>query len=309
MSTVKKPASPAKPPKKAAPKAKAALSHPTWVDMIKECIASHPEDARQGVSRPQIKKFVETKYKLSIGTAQNTQLSKALAAGSEKKIFVLPKGPSGRVKLAPKVKPADASTKENKSTKPKPAAKTAKTATKAAPKAASKKAPAKPTAAAKAKPKTAAAKPKAAAAKPKAAAAKPKLPLPNRPNLQLRKRLQRRSRARRSRQQPKRQQQHPNARLRKRLSRERPRPRKPSLRRPHPRRRPHRQPNPHLPRQKCRGNHLRSVDESISAVFALWSHTIGVAPFASFILFAFYLSIFLFLCNVNYCPRICVCML
>ncbi|KAJ7219128.1 hypothetical protein GGX14DRAFT_695373 [Mycena pura] len=124
----KKPASPSKTSKKATSKtAKPTPSHPTWVDMIKECITAHPEDARQGVSRPQIKKFVETKYKLSIGTAQNTQLSKALATGSEKNFFVLPKGPSGRVKLAPKAKSADASaTKENKPTKAKP--KTTKTA-------------------------------------------------------------------------------------------------------------------------------------------------------------------------------------
>ncbi|KAJ7898834.1 hypothetical protein B0H14DRAFT_2556897 [Mycena olivaceomarginata] len=55
--------------------------------------------------------FLEMKYKLSIGAAQNTHLSEALAAGSEKNNFVFPKGPSGRVKLAPKVKSADASTK------------------------------------------------------------------------------------------------------------------------------------------------------------------------------------------------------
>ncbi|KAJ7437651.1 hypothetical protein B0H11DRAFT_2361368 [Mycena galericulata] len=69
MSTVKKPASLAKAPKKAA-KSKTTSSHPPWVDMITECITAHPEDTRQGVSRPQIKKFVEMKYKLSIGAAQ-----------------------------------------------------------------------------------------------------------------------------------------------------------------------------------------------------------------------------------------------
>ncbi|KAJ7786964.1 hypothetical protein B0H14DRAFT_2400047, partial [Mycena olivaceomarginata] len=72
-------------------KSKTTSSHPPWVDMITECITAHPEDTRQGVSRSQIKKFVEMKYKLSIGAAQNTQLSKALTAGSEKNIFVLPK--------------------------------------------------------------------------------------------------------------------------------------------------------------------------------------------------------------------------
>lgn len=75
-------------------------------------------------------RFVETQYKLEIGAAQNTQLSKAIASGAEKKVFSLPKGTfilffhlhlpmltelllgaSGRVKLAPKVK-ADVSSKE-----------------------------------------------------------------------------------------------------------------------------------------------------------------------------------------------------
>lgn len=37
-------------------------------------------------------RYVETEYKLEIGAAQNTQLSKALGTGTEKGIFVLPKG-------------------------------------------------------------------------------------------------------------------------------------------------------------------------------------------------------------------------
>ncbi|KAF8267845.1 hypothetical protein EI94DRAFT_1264344 [Lactarius quietus] len=110
-----------KTPKKAA--ARSAPAHPSWTDMIKECIAAYPEDARHGVSRPQIKKFVEERYKLDIGNAQTTQLSRAIAVGAEKNIFSLPKGPSGRVKLAPKPpKVADDATKE-------PASKTSKTTT------------------------------------------------------------------------------------------------------------------------------------------------------------------------------------
>jgi len=91
--------------------------------MIKECISSHPDDSRYGVSRPQIKKFVEETYKLEIGNAQVTQLSKAIAVGAEKGIFSLPKGPSGRVKLAPKAVKAGDDAKENK-----PTSKTSKTA-------------------------------------------------------------------------------------------------------------------------------------------------------------------------------------
>ena len=37
-------------------------------------------------------RYVETKYKLEIGAAQNTQLAKAISTGAEKGIFVLPKG-------------------------------------------------------------------------------------------------------------------------------------------------------------------------------------------------------------------------
>ncbi|KAI0831743.1 hypothetical protein BC628DRAFT_1349593 [Trametes gibbosa] len=178
--------------KKSAPRAPAA--HPTWLDMIKECIVAHPEDARQGVSRPQIKKFVEETYKLDFGAAQTTQLSRAITSGAEKGVFVLPKGPSGRVKLPPKSqRPAEAAaTKENKpDVKPAKAAPKAKapvkstTATKAAaPKktttvkkpAAAKATVAKPSATKKAAP--AKATTKAPAAKPKAAAAASKKAVP-----------------------------------------------------------------------------------------------------------------------------------
>ncbi|KAJ7762430.1 hypothetical protein B0H14DRAFT_3165637 [Mycena olivaceomarginata] len=103
MSTVKKPASFAKAPKKSA-KSKTTSSHPPG------CAVSNAEVDR---SRPLVAACWSPiiAYKLSIGAAQNTQLSKALTAGSEKNIFVLPKGPSGRVKLAPKTKSADASAK------------------------------------------------------------------------------------------------------------------------------------------------------------------------------------------------------
>ncbi|KAF8638828.1 hypothetical protein AX17_001886 [Amanita inopinata Kibby_2008] len=89
-------------------------THPSWIEMIKACISAHPDNARQGVSRPQIKKFVEQTYKLEMNNAQNVMLSRALGSGSEKGVFVLPKGPSGRVKLAPKTKAVDTSAKENK---------------------------------------------------------------------------------------------------------------------------------------------------------------------------------------------------
>lgn len=90
------------------------IAHPSWVDMIKECIVAHPDDARAGVSRPTIKKFVESKYRIELNAAASSQLNRAITTGSEKGTFVLPKGPSGKVKLAPKAR-VDAA-KEN--TKP-----------------------------------------------------------------------------------------------------------------------------------------------------------------------------------------------
>ncbi|KAG8217888.1 hypothetical protein J3R82DRAFT_6054 [Butyriboletus roseoflavus] len=108
--------------------ARPTATHPSWIDMIKECIAANPDDSRQGVSRPHIKRYVEEQYNLPIGNAQNTQLARAIAAGAERGIFVLPKGPAGKVKLPPKnARPVDTSaSKENKPAKvaaPKPATK------------------------------------------------------------------------------------------------------------------------------------------------------------------------------------------
>ncbi|PPQ79850.1 hypothetical protein CVT26_012601 [Gymnopilus dilepis] len=109
-------------------------------------------------------RFVESKYKLEIGAAQNTQLAKAITTGVEKGVFVLPKGLSGRVKLAPKSKQND-SAKENK-----PASK-AKTTTAAAakPKAGTVKKPAVKPSSSKAKASTSTTKKTTTAAKPKAA--------------------------------------------------------------------------------------------------------------------------------------------
>ncbi|KAF9466294.1 hypothetical protein BDZ94DRAFT_1251614 [Collybia nuda] len=93
------------PSKAAVPMSKSHVAHhPTWVDMIKECIVAHPEDARGGVSRPTIKKFVESKYRIELNAASASQLNRAITSGSERGTFLLPKGPSGKVKLAPKAR-------------------------------------------------------------------------------------------------------------------------------------------------------------------------------------------------------------
>jgi histone H1/5 len=95
-------------------------AHPSWADMIKECIVAHPDDARFGVSRPTIKKFIEAHYAVEINPAAASQLNRAIAHGADKGVFVLPKGSSGKVKLA--VKARSDATKENS----KPAAKVPK---------------------------------------------------------------------------------------------------------------------------------------------------------------------------------------
>ncbi|KAG6841679.1 hypothetical protein C0991_008317 [Blastosporella zonata] len=118
---------PAKSATKKATGAKATSTHPPWVDMIKVCIRPYYDaiSARKATAAVAVdpvmpwlfalgrRAYVEDTYKLEIGPAQNTQLSKTLATWSEKGVFVLPKGPSGRVKLAPKAKAVDSSsTKE-----------------------------------------------------------------------------------------------------------------------------------------------------------------------------------------------------
>ncbi|KAJ2917593.1 hypothetical protein MD484_g2779, partial [Candolleomyces efflorescens] len=161
----------AAPKAKAAPKPKSkvtaskeASTRPPWKDIIKECITLHKEDVRAGVSRATIKKYAEEKYQMDLSGTNIYQLNRAIATGVEGGVFVLPKGPSGKVKLAPKAKTAAGASKEN--SKPpsksvtKPAATTKKPAAKAA--------PAKPKAAATTK-KPAATPKKALAGKPKAA--------------------------------------------------------------------------------------------------------------------------------------------
>ncbi|KAH7930870.1 hypothetical protein BV22DRAFT_1028037 [Leucogyrophana mollusca] len=77
-------------------------SHPSYVDMITECITTSPDGTRNGVSRPTLKKFVESKYHLPMNSSSASQLNRAITQGAEKGHFILPKGPSGKVKLAPK---------------------------------------------------------------------------------------------------------------------------------------------------------------------------------------------------------------
>ncbi|KAJ3763739.1 histone H1 [Lentinula raphanica] len=109
VATTKKAAATRKPtttkPKAAAAKSKASAvsnSKPSWKEIIKECIVLHKEEARQGVSRSTIKKYAEEKYKLEMNASHLSQLNRAITHGAETGMFMLPKGPSGKVKLPPK---------------------------------------------------------------------------------------------------------------------------------------------------------------------------------------------------------------
>lgn len=76
-------------------------THPSWTEMITECIITTPDGTQNGVSRPALKKFVKFNYQLAMSATTTNQLNRAITAGTEKGNFVLPKGPSGKVKLAP----------------------------------------------------------------------------------------------------------------------------------------------------------------------------------------------------------------
>ena len=116
--------------------------------MIKEAIVSHPVEARSGLGRPTIKKYILSKHPDTgkVGAAAfNTHINHAIARGESKGVFNLPKGASGKVKLSAKgrapaaeKKPAVKKTTTAKKSAAKPAAKKATTTTKkAAPKKAS----------------------------------------------------------------------------------------------------------------------------------------------------------------------------
>jgi len=74
--------------------------HPSFEEIIRECIRESKEDRREGVSRPTIKKFMESRYGLEMTSLTIANINRAILKGQEKGVFELPKGPSGKVKLA-----------------------------------------------------------------------------------------------------------------------------------------------------------------------------------------------------------------
>lgn len=105
----------------------------TYEDMIIEAIASYGDEGRSGLGRPTLKKVILAKHpstgKLPLASF-TTHLNSAIVRGKDKGVFLLPKGVSGKVKLAAKAKHAAAmSTAPKKTT----------TVLKAAPKSSSSK--------------------------------------------------------------------------------------------------------------------------------------------------------------------------
>lgn len=85
------------------------LTGMTYEEMIIEAIMAHGDDARSGLGRPTLKKYILMKYpdtgKLPLASF-NSHLNQAIVRGKDKGVFLLPKGVSGKIKLAAKAKHA-----------------------------------------------------------------------------------------------------------------------------------------------------------------------------------------------------------
>jgi len=143
----KKPSSASKKPassttkKITAPKSKSSKPNTdgklSFLDMIKDAISNDKGTARAGISRNAIKKHLAIRFKVLETPTNLTHLNKAIKIGAEKGIFALPKGVSGKVKLAKPVTSTPAVKKVISARKP--SSKTVKKSVKSALKKASKK--------------------------------------------------------------------------------------------------------------------------------------------------------------------------
>lgn len=129
----------------------------TYEDMIIEAIISYGEEGRSGLGRPTLKKVILAKHpdtgKLPLSSF-STHLNSAIVRGKDKGVFLLPKGVSGKVKLAAKAKHAAATSAAPKKITAAKKAAPASSSTKKAKSSTSKAASAKKTAIKKAPAKT-----------------------------------------------------------------------------------------------------------------------------------------------------------
>ena len=83
---------------------------PLTQDMIKEAIVAYGLEARLGLGRPTIKKYILSKHpdtgRIPLA-AFNLHVNNAILRGEEKGVFLLPKGSSGKVRLSAKGKVAE----------------------------------------------------------------------------------------------------------------------------------------------------------------------------------------------------------
>lgn len=129
----------------------------TYEDMIIEAIISYGEEGRSGLGRPTLKKVILAKHpdtgKLPLSSF-STHLNSAIVRGKDKGVFLLPKGVSGKVKLAAKAKHAAATSAAPKKITAAKKAAPSSSSTKKAKSSTSKAASAKKTAIKKAPAKT-----------------------------------------------------------------------------------------------------------------------------------------------------------
>ncbi|BGP04800.1 hypothetical protein JCM10049v2_000602 [Rhodotorula toruloides] len=101
-----------KPKGLAARRSRPAGAKPTMVDMsvaLDEAIEK-AGDAHDGASRPLIKKFIISKFKLEDNATTDGRIATAIRRGNESGVFALPKGFGGKIRIAedgdkPYVKP------------------------------------------------------------------------------------------------------------------------------------------------------------------------------------------------------------
>ncbi|KAG9005192.1 hypothetical protein FRB90_010503, partial [Tulasnella sp. 427] len=80
-------------------KLKAKPKLPSMVDMIKNCILNHTWETH-GVSRPVIKKYIQTTYGITVDANIAKEIGKALRDGVDDGVFDMPNGLNGKAKLA-----------------------------------------------------------------------------------------------------------------------------------------------------------------------------------------------------------------
>ncbi|GAA6001777.1 hypothetical protein JCM10207_002315 [Rhodosporidiobolus poonsookiae] len=89
----------AKEPKDKKPRTRNPATHPPYAEMIQEAIENEGDNKGEA-SRPAIKKYILNNFDIDETGAFDSYIAAAIRRGADNGIFSLPKGPSGKVKLA-----------------------------------------------------------------------------------------------------------------------------------------------------------------------------------------------------------------